>query len=155
MLDSVLGPSINEGRSQDIAQVGQYTQQQIEKAQLSDKGSFDHRHLVKLPVIKDKRTLFIDFHEVVTIQVDAHYSTVHTQNEEYLCTLPLSQLEEKLISQDFIRVHRSHIVNVRHIRAFEREDDHAFVIMACRGGEDRRIPVSRSKVAALKNVLGI
>jgi DNA-binding LytR/AlgR family response regulator len=48
--------------------------------------------LVKVPVVDNKTTLFLDLEEVVSIRADSHYTTVYTQHRGYFCALPLSRL---------------------------------------------------------------
>ncbi len=110
--------------------------------------------LVKLPVTHNKTTLLLDPEDVVCIKAEAHYTTVYTPEGGYFCALSLSVLEERLDPELFLRVHRSHIVNMRHAKSFERLNEQAVIVL----GEDeaaRRIPVSRGKVRQLKTALGV
>ena len=110
--------------------------------------------LVKLPVTHNKTTLLLDPEDVVCIKAEAHYTTVYTLEGGYFCALSLSTLEERLDPELFLRVHRSHIVNMRHAKSFERLNEQAVIVL----GEDdaaRRIPVSRGKVRQLKMALGV
>ena len=109
--------------------------------------------LVKLPVTHNKTTLLLDPADVVCIKAEAHYTTVYTPDGGYFCALSVSALEERLDPELFLRVHRSHIVNMRHAKSFERLNEQAVIVL----GEDeaaRRIPVSRGKVRQLKTALG-
>ncbi len=110
--------------------------------------------LVKLPVTHNKTTLLLDPEMVVRIKAEAHYTTVFTPGGAYFCALSLATLEERLNPDHFLRVHRSHIVNIRHARSFERLNEQAVIVL----GEDEtahRIPVSRGKVRQLKTALGV
>ncbi len=110
--------------------------------------------LVKLPVTHNKTTLLLDPEDVVCIKAEAHYTTVYTPEGAFFCALSVSTLEERLDPDHFLRVHRSHIVNIRHARSFERLNEQAVIVL----GEDeaaRRIPVSRGKVRQLKTALGV
>ena len=110
--------------------------------------------LVKLPVTHNKATLLLDPDDVICIKAEAHYTTVYTPDGGYFCALSVSALEERLDPEVFLRVHRSHIVNMRHAKSFERLNEQAVIVL----GEDetaRRIPVSRGKVRQLKTALGV
>ena len=110
--------------------------------------------LVKLPVTHNKATLLLDPDQVVCIKAEAHYTTVYTPDGGYFCALSVSALEERLDPEVFLRVHRSHIVNMRHAKSFERLNEQAVIVL----GEDagaRRVPVSRGKVRQLKTALGV
>lgn len=108
--------------------------------------------LVKLPVVDNKTTVFLDPEEVISIRADSHYTTVYTQQRGYFCALPLSRLEARLDPAQFVRVHRSHIINLRFARSVRRQNDQAVVFLD--GRADQPIPVSRGQVPKLRARLG-
>jgi len=108
--------------------------------------------LVKLPVQKNKTTLFVDLDDVVSIQADAHYTRVFTRTDRYFCPMSLTAMEARLDPAHFVRVHRSHIVNIRHAKAFERQNEQAVILL--HGLDGQPVPVSRGRVALLKTALG-
>lgn len=55
--------------------------------------------------------------EILFAEADRSYCKIHTADTEYLMSLPLGNFEEKLQSPDFMRIHRSHIVNITKIDA--------------------------------------
>jgi DNA-binding LytR/AlgR family response regulator len=90
---------------------------------------------------------------VVWLQSVAHYTTVHTRDQQYFCNLSLADLEERLDLDKFLRTHRSYFINLHHAQTIERENDSYTVVMA--GTPAPRVPVSRSRVQALKDALGL
>ncbi|NBC95707.1 MAG: hypothetical protein GVY27_05050 [Deinococcus-Thermus bacterium] len=108
--------------------------------------------LVRIPVVQNRQTLFLDPAEVVSIQAEAHYTHVHTREAQYFCTLSVSELEQRLDPASFLRVHRSHIVNIRHARAFRRRNDQGVLVVDDADG--RTVPVSRGNVRKLRAALG-
>jgi hypothetical protein len=111
-------------------------------------------HIDKLPVLRNQKTYFVDIADVVSISADGHYTTVQSKDNEYhFCSHSLSRVEEVLDPQVFLRVHRSHIVNLNHVESFERQHDKGLVFMC--GDEGRPIPVSRTNMGKLQSVLGI
>ncbi|NNF96228.1 MAG: LytTR family transcriptional regulator [Halobacteria archaeon] len=111
------------------------------------------RKLFKLPVYKDKQVLLIDLEAVSAIKAEGHYSTLYTDDENYLCNLSLSDLEDRINSEHFLRVHRSYIVNLQYAKAFEKVDEHCYLILDIKDG--MRIPISRSNVTTIKEYLGL
>ncbi len=108
----------------------------------------------KLPVLKNQKTYFVDIANVVSISADGHYTTIQTaDNENHFCSRSLSRVEVDLDAQIFLRVHRSHIVNLNHVESFERQHDKGLVFMC--GDEGSPIPVSRANIGKLQSVLGI
>ncbi len=109
--------------------------------------------LFKLPVQKNKTTLFLDLTSVVSVRADAHYTRIYDGNESYFCSLSLSELEARLDPRMFLRVHRSYIVNLRHARSFERRKDQGLIRLAGRAAPS--VPVSRRNVPKLRTALGL
>jgi hypothetical protein len=109
------------------------------------------RLLFKLPVHKQKKVMLVDLEEVVHFKAEGHYTTVYTKAEEYLCNLSLSELEARLSQDKFVRVHRSHMINIHFAKSFVKEDDQCNIVMM----NDVVIPISRSKVKMLKTMLGM
>lgn len=109
----------------------------------------------KLPIYQHKKVTLLNLDQVIHLQADGHYTTVFMDKGRHFCQLSLSELETKLDPQSFIRVHRSHIINIRYAKSFERQLDHTLVVVDGGGGADTRIPVSREKVHRLRSMLGI
>lgn len=109
------------------------------------------RLLFKLPVHKQKKVMLVDLEEVIHFKAEGHYTTVYTNTEEYLCNLSLSELEARLSPDKFVRVHRSHMINLHSAKSFAKEDDQCNIIMM----NNVMIPISRSKVKMLKTILGL
>ncbi|MFW2373587.1 MAG: LytTR family transcriptional regulator DNA-binding domain-containing protein [Gammaproteobacteria bacterium] len=113
----------------------------------------NRRKLFKLPVYKNKQVLLIDLEAVSAIKAEGHYSSLYTDDENYHCNLSLSDLEDRIKSEHFLRVHRSYIVNLQYAKAFEKIDEHCYLILDFQDG--MRIPISRSKVSIIKEYLGL
>jgi NO-binding membrane sensor protein with MHYT domain len=106
--------------------------------------------LVKIPVASNKATILLDLEAIVSIQAEEHYSRVFTAEASFFCSLSVSELEARLDPETFLRVHRSHIVNLQRATSFERRNDQGVILI-----EGREVPVSRSKVPKLRAALGI
>ena len=62
--------------------------------------------------IKDKgRILFIDPGDVVAVQAEGNYVSLHRESDSYLLRESISIVAEKLRPYGFIRIHRSALVN--------------------------------------------
>ena len=59
----------------------------------------------------------------------------------------------ELLDGAFIRTHRSYLVNLRHVRGFERDGDKAFCLIG--EASDARVPVSRSRMQEVRRALGL
>ena len=111
------------------------------------------RLLFKLPVYKHNKVMLIDLDEIVHLKAEGHYTTVYTTKEHYLCNHSMSDLEERLGKQKFVRVHRSHMINISFAKSFEKIEDQCTIIMGTT--DEISIPVSRSKMKMLKKLLGL
>lgn len=109
--------------------------------------------LVRLPVQRNRTTLLLELDEIVSIQADAHYSRISDGKESYFCALSLAELEARLDPAVFLRVHRSHIVNLKHARAFERHKEQGLIRLG--GADSPGVPVSRRNVPKLELALGM
>lgn len=110
-------------------------------------------YLTRLPVEKNKATLFLDLQGIVSIQAEAHYTRVYDGRESYFCSISLSDLEERLDPAVFLRVHRSHIVNLHHAKSLERHNEQALIRLD--GAAAPSVPVSRRNVSRLRTALGL
>ncbi len=76
--------------------------------------------LVKVPVVSAGGTELLDYDRVHYVQAEGDYSRVHTHDHSYLSTLSLAELERRLPSGRFVRIHRSHLVNLAKVAAVRR-----------------------------------
>ena len=128
----------------------------IESAPLYPDNSIQHNigyHFDKLPIQKNQKTFFIELTDIVSVTADGHYTSIRTSNsEDNFCNYSLSRVEQELDTRVFMRVHRSHIVNLNHVKSFERLHDKGLISMY---SEDHVIPVSRTNIEKLQEALGI
>jgi DNA-binding LytR/AlgR family response regulator len=57
----------------------------------------------------------VAFSDIGYFEADEKYSSVITLRDKYLIDMTLAELEEKLPADEFVRIHRKHIVNVNYI----------------------------------------
>lgn len=61
----------------------------------------------------------VQLDQINYIEANDIYSVLNTSDKKYILSYSLKNLEEKLRNNDLVRVHRSFIVNVKHIQAIE------------------------------------
>lgn len=104
-----------------------------------------------VPVIKDGTTIYVPVSRIMAVRADGHYTTVFDGRQSYFCNLPINQVESRLGSGNFMRVHRSHIVNVMSVASLKRSGDGGVVMLA--GETPYALPISRRKLSELKSRL--
>jgi two-component system, LytTR family, response regulator len=71
----------------------------------------------------------LTFGQIEYFSADKDYVSAHSGEEERLLTTTLSALEDQLDPEQFIRVHRSHIVNIHMIKSMHRHGDRQLKII--------------------------
>jgi len=103
----------------------------------------DDRMFIK----KNNRFERVNFLEIQWMQAESNYTKIVTDKTSYTLTLTLRHLFEKIYHPSFIRVHRSYVINMEHIEAFEGN------MLLIKG---QKIPISKSyREEALKLFLAV
>jgi DNA-binding LytR/AlgR family response regulator len=97
--------------------------------------------------------MLIDVRDIGRLEGEGHYTTIVTNGDRYLSNLSLSVLESRLDPARFLRVHRSHIVNLDFVTEIVRRDDGFLVALPEPFGP--AIPVSKQKLHVLKERFGL
>ncbi len=84
---------------------------------------------------------------IAWIEAVGDYVALHVGAATHLLSLSLNRLEARLDPQRFVRIHRTHIVNLDHVTAFRRQDGSGLVAEMRDG---RLLAVSRSKAQDLR-----
>ncbi len=104
-------------------------------------------------VVKDGGTIqIIPTSDVVYIEAYDDYVKIHTDKRYFLKKKTMNYYEQALSSTDFIRIHRSYIINVNYltrIDAFEKNSYRATMT------NQAQVPISRSAYSDLKEILGV
>ncbi|MNJ92874.1 Transcriptional regulatory protein YehT [compost metagenome] len=93
------------------------------------------------------RILLIKFEDIVHIQAEDKYVFLHTTDgKKHLTDYTLSTLEEKL-PEDFLRIHRSDIINTNHITEIRRGFNGALIFVM---SNSSKVTSSRSNSESLR-----
>jgi NO-binding membrane sensor protein with MHYT domain len=102
-----------------------------------------------LPIERDGVAHFVPVDQVVAIHANAHYTYIFDGTAKLFCPLAIGDVEARLDTNRFVRVHRSHIVNIERVVGLKRAGDSGLVELA--GADRYAVPVSRSRVGSLKS----
>jgi len=94
----------------------------------------------------------IPVHEIQYLEAADDFVKIHTAQGAYLKNKTMSFFEETLDAADFVRTHRSYIVQISEISRIDPYEKDSFVAVLRNG---QKIPVSRSGYPRLKAILGI
>jgi diguanylate cyclase len=118
-------------------------------APLGGAGAPPRRFARHLPIERDGGTHFLAVEQVVAVHANAHYTTIFDGNDKLFCPLAIGDVEARLDGRHFVRVHRSHIVNIDRVIGYKRSGDNELVEMAA--VNHYLVPVSRSRIGPLKS----
>lgn len=119
---------------------------------LGGAGSPPPRAARHLPVERDGATHFVAVEEVVAVHANAHYTYLFNGSAKLFCPLAIGDVESRLDKSHFMRVHRSHIVNIDRVIGTRRTGDSELVELDVTGHYS--VPVSRSRIGWLKARIG-
>ena len=122
-------------------------------APLGGAGAPPRRPACQLPVERDGKTHFVAVDHIAAIHANAHYTYIFDGRAKLFCPLAIGDVESRLDPSRFIRVHRSHIVNLDQVAGLRRAGDNGMVELT--GNDHYTVPVSRSRFGLLKSRLGV
>jgi DNA-binding LytR/AlgR family response regulator len=120
---------------------------------LGGAGGPPRRAARQLPVEKGGATIFLPVEEIVAVHANAHYTYIFDGKSQLFCPLSIGDVQSRLDASQFLRVHRSHIVNLDRIAGLKRAGDQGVVELAVQGSHT--VPVSRNRFNWLKSQLGL
>ena len=124
----------------DLERTLQMTLQRIAAAQASEPqtSQTDHFSVMEDRVfIRDKDQLIkVRFSDILFAEADRSYCKLHTQENTHLLSVPLRTLESQLPADNFVRTHRSFIVNLEKVDAIS--EHYEFLTI-----RTQQIPISR------------
>lgn len=99
-----------------------------------------------LLIRSDRKIIRLPIEEIILIESLKDYIKIHTHNKTVITKESISAMEEKLASHNFLRIHRSYLIALKKVNAF----NHEFVEI-----HEKQLPFGRTfKELALK-ALGV
>jgi two-component system LytT family response regulator len=109
------------------------------------------KYLERLVVKSGGRVFFLLTADIDWIEAEGNYVNVHTARKSHLMRESISGLEAQLDPKEFIRIHRSTIVNLRRIKELQPWSHGEYHVILQDGTE---LTLSRNYRDNLQNVLG-
>ncbi|MDT0400877.1 MULTISPECIES: LytR/AlgR family response regulator transcription factor [Streptomyces] len=101
-----------------------------------------------IPVELGGVTRFVAVDDITHVEAQGDYARLHTDRGSHLVRIPLSTLEERWRSRGFVRIHRRHLVALRHIGELRLDAGTVSVLI---GSEE--LQVSRRHARELRDLL--
>ncbi|MCX8490541.1 MAG: LytTR family transcriptional regulator DNA-binding domain-containing protein [Cyclobacteriaceae bacterium] len=105
--------------------------------QINHKGTYDTHIFVQ----KLEKLFSLLMDEIVYLEASGDYTIIVTKNDQFVSSSGIGKLEEMMNPDTFIRVHRSTIINVNHLKEIERHFNGNMVVKMQSG---KSFPVSRT-----------
>ncbi len=103
----------------DFAKKSLFIDQEVMRQRMQEMMSSmrkDQKNTESIIIKCEGHIYFIKTDKIDWIESSGNYVTIHSENQEHMCRDTLKNLEKKLDNKQFVRVHRTKIVNVTHIK---------------------------------------
>lgn len=115
-------------------------------------GNSDYKFEAENLVIQDAKNpiQIIPFKDILWIDAAGDYMCVHTPTETHVMRARLKELEKNTLPEDFLRIHKSTIVNLSHIKQLNplRNSEYTAVLKS-----GKTLKVSRTYSKNLKSII--
>ena len=107
-----------------------------------------------VPYEREGRTLFADLASIAAFRAEGHYTILYLGDERVFCPWSISEAERRLNGTEFLRAHRSYLINPAFVSGFERKKDSGIAYFDSVNSL-QKVPVSRSRLPEVRAALGI
>jgi diguanylate cyclase len=108
----------------------------------------------RIPYEREGRTLFAEPASVAAFRAEGHYTILYRGADKVFCPWSISEAERRLEGTEFLRVHRSYLVNPAHVTGFERLKDTGVIYFESVTALGK-VPVARSRLTEVREHLGL
>jgi two-component system, LytTR family, response regulator LytT len=128
------------------------TMERLKKLLLTDRAEQkDTKTMGKLSVQDEDKIIFIEPGDILYIFREERETYICTEKKKYTCKLPIKELEAKLVTRPFFRVHKSYLVQLPYVEELIPWGNGVYQLKV--HGVKEKIPVSRNYVKELRERL--
>ncbi|MBK8611379.1 MAG: response regulator transcription factor [Chitinophagaceae bacterium] len=81
------------------------------------------QNMVKIALPQLGSISFLDVNEIISLQADSNYTIIHKQDmQKTVVTKTLKDFEDILDADHFVRIHKSHMVNLKYVTEYSTAD---------------------------------
>jgi two-component system LytT family response regulator len=132
-IDYLLKPATRERFQQALARVRERVSTQGLDNQhvlsLLQQLSAPPKYLARVALRSAGKISFVSIEDVMYVQAAENYVQLHLRSSRHLLHVPIATLETSLDPAMFLRIHRSLIVNVRHIQELETGPHGEYIVV--------------------------
>lgn len=142
-VDYILKPVNPEKLSEAVNRAQQIVQQSfnLQLNTLKENMAREDRHTRKIILRNQENIYLLNIGDIIHCESDGCYTQFDTLDEErIIVSTQLKEYDELLAESGFFRAHRSHLVNLNHIKRFEKQEG-GYLIMT----NNIKVPVSSAK----------
>ena len=114
--------------------------------EITSKGSSDYPS--RLFVQKSEKLVNLPVQNIVHLEASKDYTIISSKEDQYVSSSGISKLEARLDPDVFIRIHRSTIINLDHLKEIEKQSSGGLSAIMDNG---KSFPVSRSYASKIRN----
>jgi two-component system LytT family response regulator len=92
--------------------------------------------------------IFINVHEIVRCEADDNYTLIFLPQQKHVISRTLKDVEETLKAYNFMRVHKSHLVNLDKVVRYQKQEGGVLILQ-----DNSQIPVGRQTKEELEKRL--
>ena len=146
-VDYLLKPYTKERFAMAIAKLesGSMDVSSLAQSVIMDKEDYPQRVLVQ----QNKKLITIAVTDIIWIEAYGDYSKLHTVNTTFISNYGITDLEQKLNPNAFLRVHRSSIINLEGVKELHKYGKSYDITML--NGD--KVRVSRGYMDAIKKIM--
>lgn len=139
-----------EAVNKAIQKIGQTTEVKEEAQNLTEARRDQEEQIDRLVVKTGNKIQILPLDSIHHFEAQDDYVAIHAEAGKYLKLMRMKHLESGLPLGEFIRIHRSHMVNVKMIEKLELYEKDSYLLTLKNG---KQLPVSRSGHSKLKEIL--
>jgi len=113
----------------------------------------DEQQLIDRVAVKSgNKITIIDLQQIIYIESDGDYVSIHTSDGRFLKEKTMKYFEQHLDAKQFVRIHRTFIVNVNQINKIEHYDKENYAVVL---KNQKSLRASQAGFKVLKNILNL
>ncbi len=108
----------------------------------------------RIPYEANAKTHFIDTSSVAAIRAEGHYTVLYAGDDKLFCPWSITEAENRIADEAFVRAHRSYLLNASHVTSFERKKDNGVCYFENTPSLGK-VPVARSRLTEVREKLNM